>query len=1212
MAISLGLLTCLLPDAVGKETSLELRKGDVVAFIGGTDMVRMQKEGLLEAALTHRFRALKPLFRDLAWDGDTVTFQGTIGERWRRQAFGDWKTQLNKVGATVVVAQFGKMESIGGVEKLDSFIRDYGKLLDQVSGDGRRLVLLAPSGFEWKDVPAQALKEYSVAIEKLAKERGVPFIRGDNAAEFAKSLSGVAKPSPGLIRAVQAKHRLWYEYWRPANWKCLFGDDRRRVFSNASHGLPSLKQEWETYPKLIEAAEKMIFSGGLPEVRKPSPLTGSRDASPEKELAAFEVLEGFEVNLFADESNGIGNPLSVRWDTAGRMYVACSDVYPQIEPGTLVDDKIIRLVDTDNDGRADKSNVFARGLNIPTGMEVGHDRVYVGQGTELLELRDTNGDGVADQRKVLLSGFGNGDSHQTINSLVWSPGGELWFCQGDGVESRVETPFGVSSLYQAGVFRLRPHELRLDGLLDDFMGPGNPWGVVFDDFGQSFVIDGAGGISYLTPASIPARRRLRLPRIGRAGGYCGVECIGAANFPADMQGDHLLGDYKKNQVSRYRVVPEGAGFKVEWKAPLLRSSHRNFRPIDVKTGPDGAIYIVDWYNPITCHQDDFFRHPNRDKTHGRIWRVTPKSGSLKPPGLVKASVSNLLNALESPERWTRLKAKQVLASRDAGKVIPALESWASTPQRHFAAVTVLEWLNAPGATLLHKLLKSPDPRGRAYAARVAGRWGTRLKQVWELLESAAGDPHPQVRMEALLACGQVPDPRSILVAATAAEHPRDRWIDYAFSQAMFQLKPIWVPAFRRGELDFGDRRRGLAAVLGQSDSRSLLDDVRRLLKSGDLTLPARVILCKALIAAGEENDLRMALEFQPPSRDILQLLAGCDRPGFDAASSLGKLLAMDMPSIRTAALDLIGHWRVQELRPGVMQSLEAHTLPAVRFAAIRTLGQLGGEDARQSLKALAAEGKDDLRGSAVMALLGIDAGTAARQAASLLAESKSDPVIRKVFIGFSSRQNGLQKLSAALSQVTIDSSQGKLLSNAWIALGVVDVDMATHLHNVAGIESSKGQYQHKDIEKLVASAREGNASRGKALFNSARLGCVACHKVGVLGGSIGPDLTALGSGLPPDRTVVEVLWPGEQVKEGYSLSRVTLKDQRVLQGYVQDGRDSKVLLLRDFSSTRIESVPRGDIIRTEVVGSLMPGTAQTLSRSELADLLAYLFNLRGR
>ena len=174
------------------------------------------------------------------------------------------------------------------------------------------------------------------------------------------------------------------------------------------------------------------------------------DNSVAAEMKSFALADGYEAQLFADETDGVANPVCMSWDPAGRLWVLCTWAYPQMKPADKPDDKLLILADTNGDGRADKTTVFADGLNMPTGFALGHGGAYIGQGNDLLHLVDADGDDKADSRRVLLSGFGTGDTHQNINSLTWSPGGELFFCQGLHSFSRVETPWGIRRLDEHG------------------------------------------------------------------------------------------------------------------------------------------------------------------------------------------------------------------------------------------------------------------------------------------------------------------------------------------------------------------------------------------------------------------------------------------------------------------------------------------------------------------------------------------------------------------------------------------------------------------------------------------------------------------------------------------------------------------------------------------------------------------------------------------
>ena len=1266
-------------DSLVAADRFSLREGDVVVLAGGTNMVRLQQAGYLEAALTRGFQAARPKFRDLAWEADTVFRLGTVIERWRPDGFGKRDEQFRRVGTTVVMAQFGQLESLAGRSGLGRFIRAYGELVSSWQKQARLVVLVTPSPFEAPPnrlIPDLSLRNddlalYVQAISKLAADRGLVLvdlfsrsrsgltdngmhIKPSAQAHVAHSIAsqlGVEFPEKKVLeplrRTVVEKHRLWYDYWRPANWKLLYGDDSRRQFTRGGANYIPFREEWKKLLPLIDRAEKRVWmvATGRPDPGhhrpRPEVLHKAPQANIKAELASFAVPKGFRVNLFASDSQGLTSPIAMRWDPAGRMYVAVTTTYPHVFPGDLPNDKIIRLEDTNGDGTADRSTVFAEGLNIPTGMEWGDGGIYVGQNTEILFLQDTDDDGRADRRRVVLGGFGNGDSHQTINSFIWSPGGELYFGQGDGCESRVETPWGSSNLFQAGFYRLRPRRLQLDPLLDDFMGPGNPWGVAFNGWGQIFSIDGAGGVTYLSPGQVPTTHKLKLRRIGNPGGYCGIGFLDGRGVPESMRGDFVIGDFKPNRVKRFSVRPDGAGFSLQWKEPILQSRHRNFRPVDVKQGPDGAIYVVDWYNPITCHQDDAYRDPARDKAHGRIWRLvhTDSVRSVpRAPDLAKASIREVLDALKSPEHWTRYQAKRALTTRDPAESAVALDAWIQTLnardpgyEHHlYEALGAFETIEVVRPGLLNRLLGARDHRARAYAARVVGRWHDRLDDPLKILEPRVVDDHPQVRMEAVMACAAIPSPRSIEVVARVVDKPKDGWIDYAFKQAVHHLGTHWIPAFREGKVSF-QRPSHLAAVLNEAGGRDALTSLKRLLDGADLDRATRSAAISAVLAVGGPDDLRTygldekrftrdgrydaSLHAESLGRLVEVTRFRKVRPSGDLVALLGGLIARDHARVQARSLELAGLWNVNGVGDVVLAAAGNDRLPVtVREAAFGALVALKVPAGRGVLeKSTAASHPAALRSAAVRSLVLIDLQTAAERAAELFdGEKLAADDTTATLAAFVNRTGGAQSLALAMKSRKLKPETARRLLKSLFSTGHSDRELLGTFNTALGASAKAPNYNQKFVKQLIGdAAKSGVVARGSVLFRN--LACVSCHKVGGSGGTIGPDLTAIGTTLSAERIAEELLWPNRQVKEGFSVIQVVTEDGKIHQGYERKTKSSQEtgdLVLEDLATRKLVTIKRESIEAKKVTGSVMPsGLTAVLSREQLLDLLRFLSDL---
>jgi putative heme-binding domain-containing protein len=963
---------------------------------------------------------------------------------------------------------------------------------------------------------------------------------------------------------------------------------------------------------------------------------GAQD-DPAAQLAAFKVADGYEVNLFASELEGIANPIQMRFDHEGRLYVACSWVYPQLAPGQGPNDKIILLQDTNGDGRADRSGVFADGLIIPTGLETGDGGVYVGNGTELLFLQDTTGDGKADVRRVVLRGFGTGDSHQNINSFTWGPGGELMMSQGLHAVSKVETPWGISYLDQAGIWRLRPRLLRLDGFFGGGMAPHNPWGFAFDKWGQLLVMAGNGhGIYDPLPVMIRNHKHLEHVQIWenmRGRKICGVEVIESSHFPEEMQGTMAAGGFMNHMIFGLQAAENGSSFKVRDLPPLLVSTHGSFRPVDVKLGPDGALYVADWYNPIIGHYQASFRHPDRDKTHGRIWRITAKDRPLlAPPKLSSMTVSELLEQLKSPEGWNRYQARRVLAAMETEGVVKGLENWIS--QLDAASPSYERWLvEAMGiyeshevieSGLVEQLLRARDHRARAYAVGVIAHGHDRLPQALDWIGRAVEDEHPRVRLAAVVAAAAIPEARSMEIAAAAADRELDQPLEYALEQAVHVLKPHWIGPFTAGELTFGDRQNRLEFVLKADGSPDTFQALMRMLESGKLTRQTRSSFLHIVAEVGGPDDLAKLLEPQTYmingvfdgqlQAKLLFALGRTERfrqarPSGDLGQAVKHLLDGAEERVQAELFRLIGIWKLPGFGAELKAAAESGAV-RLRQAALEGLGHLGDEESRATLNALAGAGELAARAGAAAALAWADIPQAAGIAAQILADDPGGATASVLVPAFLQRKGGSEILAAALERKSPSEAAAREALQLIQGVGRTEEQLEVVLTRAAGRSRQVWEFTDGELEQFVAEVNsQGDPIRGQTIYQRAELGCVACHVVGNQGGSLGPDLNSIGSGQPVDFILGAVLEPNREVKEGYEAMEVTTRDGDTYQGY-KVREDGSELVLRDLLQDQEIRIRKENIQERMQRGSIMPaGLVDSLDRTELRDLIRYLSGL---
>ncbi|MFK7845378.1 MAG: PVC-type heme-binding CxxCH protein [Rhodothermales bacterium] len=943
-----------------------------------------------------------------------------------------------------------------------------------------------------------------------------------------------------------------------------------------------------------------------------------------EELAAFTLSDSLEINLFSSDPL-IANPINLSWDTRGRAWVSTSSTYPHLKPGDEPNDRIVILEDWDQDGVADTAKVFAEGFLVPHSVMPVEGGAYVASSTELIFLADHDGDDVADERRVVYAGFGNADVHHMIHGLRWAPWGDLYFTQSIYINSFIETAYGNRRLNGSGVWYFRPETEQLEIYS---RGMTNPWGFAFDEWGQSFATDGAGGAGphyafpgAKHPTAVGAHRVLSGLIPGKPKNTA-AEFISGRHMPEEWHGSLLANDYRANRMVRYVLAEDGSGYTAHEAQTMLHSSHRSFRPVDIKMGPDGAAYVVDWYNPIIDHGEVDFYHPLRDRSHGRIWRLTAKNRpTLDHPEIAGSTIPELLELLKAPEQYTREQANRELASLPADAVAASLTQWVKNLDRSDSAFEHhrLEagWLymaiNRPDVAFLASLLDSPSYEVRAAATRMLAKVGDETFAT-EHLERAIKDAHPQVRLEAVNALRALNTPASVNLAMRALDLPMDNDLAFALELTVRDLREQWVPAMLAAQPVFDDdREKILYALLEVNDAR-VMGNLLALVKHGivkEQDVPKAIRLITSLGNASEVSDVLTLAKSSPAFLKEMAASASASAAVPPNGDEVASFFSSTNTDARIAAIQLAGVWRVEKLVPDLVDLAGSSDNPTERQAVTEALAQMNAVNA---LKGLMASDDSSLRAAAVAAWGQIAPDEAAQPAINLLATldgaGGSAPIIATTIDAFLSTDDGVAAFKDALSTSSLPEEVAVAGIRAVRASGRYMGDLVDAFSTAGALKPVAQNMTPEERRALLSEMEDtGDIGRGRSVYSNNTLQCNNCHVVDGNGDQFGPDLTSLGSYMTPASILESLLNPGTDIKQGYETVLVRKTDNSIVSGLLQRETDDATLIR--IPGGTVISIPNGEIAKIENSPySLMPaGLTASIRRDELVDLMKYLSTL---
>ena len=786
-------------------------------------------------------------------------------------------------------------------------------------------------------------------------------------------------------------------------------------------------------------------------------------------------------------------------------------------------------------------------------------------------------------------------------------------------------------LNSGGILNLRPPTMELGIHAKGFV---NTWGHHFDDFGQSFATDGAygEGINYVVPQAMyftyaGARRILGSVSPGSYPKFCSLEVVESRHFPDDWRGNMITCDFRAHRVVRFSITDQDSAYVTKEMPDIVRSKDPTFRPVDVKIGPDGALYIADWSNPIIQHGEVDFRDPRRDHDHGRIWRVTAKGRPLvERPKLAGASNGALLEQLLSPNSFNRQKARRVLTERGTN-ILADLAAWAKKQAAEKASMEALwmyQSIDVVEADLLKQLLSAKDGRIRAAAVRVLSFWHSRVERPLDLLAERVADEHPRVRLEALRALARIPSARSAELALSALDKPLDRHLEYTLWLTINDLTDPWLAAIQSGGWKTEGREKQLEFGLKSIEPTRASAVLGQLLRDKPLAKDGSGPWIELIGQSGGPAELRRLFDQvlnggfgEPAAARALAALNQAVRlrnaKPTGETTAVGSLFIHPDEKVRIEAVRLAGGWK--ELGPSFGQLVklagDPSTPGALRQVAFESLRDIGGQGAVDGLIPLCAKNVDpSIRRQAVVVLSALKLEQGAPRAVEALSDASAEAEVLALWRSLLSIKGAAAAITKALPKSGLPQAMAKTGLRAAREGGRSEPELVLALSRGADLTEGDVALTPAEVQQMVSNVgSQGDPARGEAIYRRNELSCVACHSIGGAGGKVGPDMTSIGASAPVDYLIESVWFPNRKIKEGFQSILVETKDGQEFSGTMVR-ENNEQLVIRDAVNKEVAVAKNNLANRTISNTSLMPaGLIDHLTPQERIDLFRFLAEL---